>query len=113
MIHHYQPPSVPVGLNPSNLLQILVQHLIRIVKRPEEVHSSSSLLYLTENVDKLGSIGIRMAPPLPEINLFYFSVREVFKKKCNIFYIRGGVKISLCYTFVFQKHGLRWPNIAL
>ena len=44
----------------------------------------------------------------------FFIIREAFKKKkCNIFYIGGGGgedRSSL--HFFFQKHGLKWLNIA-
>ena len=43
----------------------------------------------------------------------FIIVKGSLQKKCKIFYIGGGVKIGLRYTFFLQKHGLKWLNIAL
>ena len=40
------------------------------------------------------------------------SLGKPSKKKCKIFYIGGGQDQS-SLRFFFQKHGLKWLNIAL
>ena len=43
-------------------------------------------------------------------------IRETFKKKKVqhfLFWEGGRVRTGLCYIFFFQKHGLKWLDIAL